>query len=206
MSLQRIEHPLISDILVELRSRETSSEDFRRLTRRITALLVFEATRDLPTLETKVTTPLETSSGRRLATEVVLVPVLRAGMGMLETLLEFLPRASVGYVGLERDETTAVAHRYYSKLPPGLAEQHVLLLDPMLATGGSAWAAIEILKERGASRIRLISVVAAPEGIALLAERCPDVDIYTAAVDRELNPQKYILPGLGDFGDRLYGT
>jgi uracil phosphoribosyltransferase len=206
MATLRVEHPLIADFLTVLRDRTTPPETFRRLTRKLTTLLVFEASRDLPAREVEVATPLETARGIRLGAEIVLVPVLRAGMGMLEPMLEIFPEASVGYVGLERDEATAVAHRYYCKLPPGLGERYVFLLDPMLATGGSALAAIEMLKDQGARRIRLLCIVAAPEGISLLSERSPDVDIYTAAVDRQLNANKYILPGLGDFGDRLYGT
>jgi uracil phosphoribosyltransferase len=206
MATLRVEHPLIADFLTVLRDRTTPPETFRRLTRKLTTLLVFEASRDLPTRGIEVATPLETARGNRLGADIVLVPVLRAGMGMLEPMLEIFPEASVGYVGLERDEATAVAHRYYCKLPPGLGERYVFLLDPMLATGGSALAAVEMLKSQGARRIRLLCIVAAPEGISLLGERSPDVDIYTAAVDRQLNANKYILPGLGDFGDRLYGT
>jgi uracil phosphoribosyltransferase len=206
MATLRVEHPLIADFLTVLRDRTTPPETFRRLTRKLTTLLVFEASRDLPTRGIEVATPLETARGSRLGADIVLVPVLRAGMGMLEPMLEIFPEASVGYVGLERDEATAVAHRYYCKLPPGLGERYVFLLDPMLATGGSALAAIEMLKDQGARRVRLLCIVAAPEGISLLSERSPDVDIYTAAVDRQLNANKYILPGLGDFGDRLYGT
>lgn len=206
MATIQVEHPLIADFLTVLRDRTTSSEAFRRMTRKLTTLLVFEASRDLPSRTVEVTTPLETTRVSRLAADIVLVPVLRAGMGMMEPMLEIFPEASVGYVGLERDEATAVAHRYYCKLPPGLGQRYVFLLDPMLATGGSALAAIEMLRGQGARRIRLLCIVAAPEGVALLSERCPEVDIYTAAVDRELNAQKYILPGLGDFGDRLYGT
>lgn len=201
-----VEHPLIADALAELRDRSTTPQLFRRLTRRVTVLLIFEASRDLPTRPVKVRTPLETARGARLDARVVLVPVLRAGMGMMEALLEIFPDASVGFVGLERDEQTAIAHRYYSKLPSPLKDRHVFLLDPMLATGGSAVAAAEVLKQEGARRIRLLSIVAAPEGIALVEKRCPEVDIYTAAVDRELNARKYILPGLGDFGDRLWDT
>jgi len=206
VALHEVDHPLVRDVLASLRDKSTPAEEFRRLTRKLTALLVFEASRDLPLDSVEVETPLERTRVERLSADVVLVPVLRAGMGMLDTLLEFFPDASVGHVGLARDEATAVAHRYYSKLPPNLGERYVFLLDPMLATGGSALSAVQILKDQGARRIRLLCVVAAPAGIALLEERSPDVDIYAAAVDRALNDQKYILPGLGDFGDRLYGT
>lgn len=205
MAVVKVEHPLIEDVLTVLRDSSTPHEEFRRLTRKLSRLLVFEASRDLPLREVDVETPLETTRGGRLDADVVLVPVLRAGMGMLEALLELFPGASVGYVGLERDEETAVARRYYLKLP-NLPDRYVFLLDPMLATGGSALAAIEALQEQGARAIRLLCVVAAPEGIALLTKHCPDVDIYSAAIDRQLNERKYILPGLGDFGDRLFGT
>jgi uracil phosphoribosyltransferase len=205
MAIIRVEHPLIEDVLSSLRDAATPREDFRRLTRKLSSLLVFEASRDLPVRKVDIETPLERTTGRRLNAEIVLVPVLRAGMGMLDALLELFPGASVGYVGLERDEETAVARRYYVKLPD-LPERHVFLLDPMLATGGSALAAIEALKEQGARRIRLLCIVAAPEGVALLEKHCPDVSIYAASIDRQLDERKYILPGLGDFGDRLFGT
>lgn len=195
----------MEDVLSTLRDAATPREDFRRLTRKLSSLLVFEASRDLPMRKVEIETPLERTTGGRLNAEIVLVPVLRAGMGMLDALLELFPGASVGYVGLERDEETAVARRYYVKLPD-LPDRHVFLLDPMLATGGSALAAIEALKEQGARRIRLLCIVAAPEGVALLEKHCPDVTIYAASIDRQLDERKYILPGLGDFGDRLFGT
>lgn len=196
---------MIEDVLAVLRDRSTRPEEFRRLTRKLSVLLSFEASRDLPVKEVDIQTPLETTRGSRLAAEVVLVPVLRAGMGMLDPLLEIFPDASVGYVGLERDEQTAVAHRYYLKLPD-LPNRYVFLLDPMLATGGSALASVEALQEAGARCIRLLCIVAAPEGIQLLEDKCPDLDIYTTAVDRELDERSFIMPGLGDFGDRLFGT
>lgn len=205
MALVKVEHPVVEDVLTALRDASTRAEDFRRLTRKISILLSFEASRDLRTREVEVETPLERTPGRQLAAEIVLVPVLRAGMGMLEALLDIFPGATVGYVGLERDEQTAVARRYYCKLP-NLPDRCVFLLDPMLATGGSALAAVEALREQGARSIRLLCIVAAPEGISLLEDQCPELDIYAAAVDRELNERKFILPGLGDFGDRLFGT
>jgi uracil phosphoribosyltransferase len=205
MAVVKIDHPLIEDVLTTLRDASTPHEDFRRLTRKLSTLLVSEASRDLPLRQVDVETPLERTRGGRLDAEIVLVPVLRAGMGMLEALLDLFPGASVGYVGLERDEETAVARRYYLKLP-NLPDRYVFFLDPMLATGGSALAAIEALQEQGARSIRLLCIVAAPEGIALLEKECPDVDIYATAVDRQLDDRKYILPGLGDFGDRLFGT
>lgn len=205
MALHHVEHPLIEDVLAELRDQSTPPERFRLLSRRLTTLLAFDASRDLPTRSEKVRTPLEEADVKRLDAEVVLVPVLRAGMGMLEVMLSIFPKASVGYVGLERDESTAIARQYYRKLP-NLSGAFVFLLDPMLATGGSASSAVSLLKKEGASRVRLVCVVAAPEGIERLAGDHPDVDIYVGAVDRELNEQKYIMPGLGDYGDRLYGT
>ena len=205
MALYHVEHPLIEEALAELRDRSTPPERFRLLSHRLTTLLAFDASRDLPIRADKVKTPLEEADVKRLDADVVLVPVLRAGMGMLEVMLSIFPQASVGYVGLERDESTAVARQYYRKLP-NLSGAFVFLLDPMLATGGSASSALSLLKEEGATRVRLLCIVAAPEGIERLAGDHPDVDIYTAAVDRALNEQKYIMPGLGDYGDRLYGT
>ncbi len=205
MALHRVEHPLVEDILAQLRDRRTAPEEFRRLARQVTGLLAFEASRDLPLRSERVATPLEETRVERLDAEVVLVPVLRSGMGMLDVMLTIFPRAAVGYVGLERDEMTAQARQYYKKLPP-LEGRHVLVLDPMLATGGSASSAIALLKAQGASLMRLLSIVAAPEGVERLAQDHPGVDVYTAALDRGLDSRKYILPGLGDFGDRLYGT
>lgn len=205
MALHLVEHPLIEDVLAELRDERCEPEAFRRLARQLTMLLAFGAARDLPMRTERVRTPLEETEVRRLAAEIVLVPVLRAGMGMLDVMLTVFPRASVGYVGLERDEETAVARQYYRKLPP-LADRYVFLLDPMLATGGSASAAVALLAAQGASQIRLLSVVAAPEGVERLEKDFPNVDVYTAALDRGMNESKFILPGLGDFGDRLFGT
>jgi uracil phosphoribosyltransferase len=206
MPLHIVEHPVVEDVLSRLRDRETPPSEFRRLSRRISLLLAVEATRDLGLSEESVETPLERTRVRRLADRVVAVPVLRAGLGMLEAFLEVVPAAQVGYFGLERNEETAVARRYYEKVPGDLASAVVFLLDPMLATGGSAAMAEEGLRERGASSVRLLCIVAAPEGVAELERRAPEASIYTAALDRELNDRKYILPGLGDFGDRLYGT
>jgi uracil phosphoribosyltransferase len=205
MSFHKIEHPLIEDVLGKLRDERCEAEEFRRLARQLTTLLAFGAAADLPVRPVRIRTPLEETEVRRLDADVVLVPVLRAGMGMLDVMLTLFPRATVGYVGLERDEKTAVARQYYRKLPE-LAERHIFLLDPMLATGGSASAALDLLKEHGARRIRLLSIVAAPEGVRRLEEDHPEVAIFTAALDRGLDERKFILPGLGDFGDRLYGT
>lgn len=206
MALHVLAHPLIDDTFAALRNRLTPCDEFRRLARRVTLLLVAEATRDLPTEPVVVESPLETTSARRLATRIVAVPVLRAGLGMLDAFLDLVPAAQVGYFGLERNEATAVARRYYEKVPANLQDAVVFLLDPMLATGGSAVQAVEGLRDRGAHGVRFLSVIAAPEGIALLSEAAPDAEIFTAAVDRGLDARKYILPGLGDFGDRLFGT
>ncbi len=206
MALHVADHPLLHDIMARLRDRTTNCEEFRTLAHRISLLLVAEATRDIPTVAGTVETPLETAAARRVSARVVAVPVLRAGLGMLQAFLDLVPAAEVGYFGLERDETTAVARRYYEKVPPRLGEAVVFLLDPMLATGGSAAMAVDGLEGMGARQVRLVSIVAAPEGVARLQEASPGVEIYTAALDRGLNERKYILPGLGDFGDRLYGT
>jgi uracil phosphoribosyltransferase len=153
-----------------------------------------------------VETPLATAHGREVAADVVVVPVLRAGLGMLDAFLDVVPKARVGHIGMQRDEATAVASQYYAKFPTALADCHVFMVDPMLATGGSAVAAIDVLRRQGARDIRLLCIVAAPEGIALLGAHHPDVRIYTPIVDERLNEHKFIVPGLGDFGDRLYGT
>jgi len=201
-----VRHPLVQDTLLSLRDVATDPDAFRRLAVRISVLLAAEALRDLPTRTETVTTPIGGATGQRVATDVVVVPVLRAGLGMLDAVLELVPGARVGHIGLQRDEMTAVASRYYAKLPPGLAESHVLMIDPMLATGGSAVDAVDLLKEGGARRIQILCIVAAPEGIAHVERHHPDVDIYTPVIDQGLDARKYIVPGLGDFGDRLYGT
>ena len=201
-----ITHPLVHDALMELRDARTAPPAFRRAANRISVLLAAEALRDLPSSAATVTTPLGPAAGCVVLTDVVVVPVLRAGLGMLDAVLELLPTARVGHIGLQRDEATAIASRYYSKLPPGLAKSHVLMIDPMLATGGSAAAAIDLIKATGATAISMICIVSAPEGVSLLERLHPDVAIFTPVVDEELNAHKFIVPGLGDFGDRLYGT
>ncbi len=206
MSLHVVRHPLIDDVLAALRDKSTPCDVFRQLARRVSLLLAVEATRDLGVATTRVETPLETATVTRLASRVVAVPVLRAGLGMLDAFLELVPSAQVGYFGLERNEETAVARRYYEKVPKDLGGAVVFLLDPMLATGGSAAMAIDGLQGLGAKQVRLLSIVSAPEGVAHLERAAPDALIFTAALDRELNDRKYILPGLGDFGDRLFGT
>ena len=206
MSVHIVDHPLVQDALLELRDATTTPDQFRRVANRISVLLAAEAMRDLPTMSAMVESPLGPAEGQRVSTDVVVVPVLRAGLGMLDAVLQLLPSARVGHIGLQRDELTAVASHYYSKLPPDLSRSYVLVIDPMLATGGSAVAALELLGQAGARNVRLVCIVAAPEGVALLQQHHPGVAIYTPMVDRGLNAHKFILPGLGDFGDRLYGT
>jgi uracil phosphoribosyltransferase len=204
--LHLVVHPLIEDCLAHLRDVRTGVADFRRYARLLTQLLCFESTRDLTLRSDTVDTPLESAPVQRLADQVVLVPVLRSGLAMLETVGSLFPDARVGFVGLERDERTAVARGYYQKLPRDLAGSKVMILEPMLATGGSALATLEIVGAAGAEHVRLVCVVAAPEGVRAVHDRFPDVAIYTAVVDRALNDRKFILPGLGDFGDRYFGT
>jgi uracil phosphoribosyltransferase len=200
-----VDHPLSQHLIAGLRDIHTAPTFFRYLTKRLTTVLILEATRDLPTQPISVQTPLEETTGRRLAEPVVAVPILRAGLGMLDAVVELFPLVRVGYLGLERDEATFEPSEYYAKLPE-LSDARTFILDPMLATGGSASAAIDSVKKAGAPWIRMVSVVSAPEGLKTLEEAHPDVEIVTASVDRELNDSAYILPGLGDFGDRLFGT
>ena len=195
----------MADCLRGLRDETTAPEEFRTLTRKLITLLLYEATADLPVRRSTVRTPLADAPAISVEREVVAIPVLRAGLGLLGPVLELLPHVSVGYIGLERDEETAVARIYYQKLPK-LKGKIPLLLDPMLATGGSAAQALDLIKEAGGFNPRMVCVVAAPEGVKVLDERHPEVVIYTAALDERLNDRAYIVPGLGDFGDRLFGT
>jgi len=204
--LHLVTHPLVHDCLAELRDSRTAPERFRTLATRISVLLWAEALRDVPLADGTVDTPLGPSPCRRLAVDVVIAPVLRAGLGMLPGLLELVPNARVGHLGLQRDERTAVASQYYAKLPPNIESSYVLLVDPMLATGGSAVAALDTLTAAGARHLRLVCIVAAPEGVSTVEKTYPHVPIFTPVVDRELNAHKFIVPGLGDFGDRLFGT
>ena len=206
MALHVVDHPIAHDLLLSLRDKATPSDTFRQLARRLSLVLALEATRDLETRRATVDTPLGPAAGTRVATEVVVVPVLRAGLGMLDAVLELIPRARVGHIGLQRDEETAVASKYYSKFPVGLADARVLMIDPMLATGGSAVFALDLLRDAGARDIRLLCIVAAPEGIKTVEAAYPNVHIYTPVVDDRLDAKRFIVPGLGDFGDRLYGT
>jgi uracil phosphoribosyltransferase len=186
VAVHLVSHPLAQDALIGLRDRTTDANRFRQLAHRLSLLLTIEATRTVPAVPARVETPLESADGEALDADLVVVPVLRAGLGMVAAVLELFPQARVGHIGLQRDEQTAVASQYYEKLPRDLSRSIALIVDPMLATGGSA--------------------VAAPEGIAAVEAAHPGVHIYTPAIDRGLNAQKFILPGLGDFGDRLYGT
>jgi uracil phosphoribosyltransferase len=205
MTVTVADHPLASHLLAGLRDVTTPPERFRYLAKRLATVLVLEATRDLPTRAAVVTTPLAPTTVPVLADTIVAVPILRAGLGLLEPVTDLLPDVQVGYAGLERDEETLQPSSYYLKVPQ-LEGHTVLLLDPMLATGGSAAFASALLKEHGADDIRLVCVVAAPEGIDRLEAEHPDVRVVTAAVDERLNEVGYIVPGLGDFGDRLFGT
>ena len=200
-----IDHPLAGDLLTRLRDRDTGPAEYRSLARRLGRLLVIEATRDLPTEPRTVQTPLESFTGSQLATGLVAIPVLRAGLGLLDAVVDLYPDAVVGYLGMERNEETHEPRDYYAKLPP-MQGRRALVVDPMLATGGSGSAAVRYVKEAGAKDIVFMCVVAAPEGVARMQAEHPEVPVVAAALDRELNSNAYILPGLGDFGDRLYGT
>jgi uracil phosphoribosyltransferase len=201
-----VQHPIAQDALSSLRDKATPASEFRRLAHRLSLILALEATRKLPMTLARLETPLEPAEGEVLNANVVVVPVLRAGLGMVEAVLSLLPHAKVGHNGLQRDEQTPLASRYYIKLPADLSNSTALVVDPMLATGGSALAAISFLEQAGAKDIRLVCLVAAPEGIAAVEAAYPSVPVFTPVIDRQLNAQKFILPGLGDFGDRLYGT
>ncbi len=205
MALKVVDHPVCDHVLSLLRNRETSPAEFRTLSRQITAILVLEATRDLPTREVEVVTPMEETQGRQIAVPVVTVAILRAGMSMVDAVVDLIPHVSVGFVGMERDEDTAEASSYYCKLPP-LKGKRILVVDPMLATWGSARQVVRRVDNGGGKDVNFLNIVAAPEGVKLLEKEFPELKIYTGALDRELNERKYILPGLGDFGDRLYGT
>ena len=205
-NLRVFEHPLVHDKLSRARNTVTEPAQFRRLLNEIAGLMTYEVCRELKTRETVVRTPMCETSGLVLSEPVTLVPILRAGIGMTEGILSLLPEARVGHIGLYRDESTLEPVEYYAKMPPDAAEGVVLLVDPMLATGGSASAAVSLLKQRGCTRIRLICLVSAPEGVRRLGQDHPDVLVYSACLDESLNADGYIIPGLGDAGDRLFGT
>ena len=199
-------HPLISHKLAILRHKDTKSKDFRELLNEIASLMTYDICRDLKTKEVLVETPICIAKCQELDKDIILVPILRAGLGMVEGILQLIPTAKVGHIGLYRDEETHEPCEYYAKFPSGLTEATVFVLDPMLATGGSAAAAITMIKKRGAKDIRYIGLVGAPEGVEKLQSEHPDIDIYLAALDEKLNENCYIVPGLGDCGDRLFGT
>jgi uracil phosphoribosyltransferase len=201
-----VEHPVLADRLSVLRDKDTPHGAFRQALFEASAIMAVEIARELPVREVSIETPLETTSGRRLRDEVAVVPVLRAGLGMVEGFLRLLPDARVGHVGIQRDEQEHVPVGYYERLPPGLSDARVYVLDPMLATGGSAVHALDHLKQAGAKQLELVCLVSAPEGIEAVQTAHPNVPIWTAAVDRELDENAYIRPGLGDAGDRVFGT
>ncbi len=201
-----VDHPLILDRLTRVRDTTTSPEEFRRSVHEITQLMAFEVTRDFRTSPRKVSTPLDSATGGEIAVPIVLVPILRAGLGMLNGFLHILREARVGHIGMFRNETTLLPENYYCNLPDDLDQAEVLLIDPMLATGNSSSEAVKRLKENGARRIRFVCLVSCPEGITHFHAENPDVPIYTAAIDRGLNEIGYIVPGLGDAGDRYFGT
>ncbi len=201
------DHPLIQHKTAMIRDKDTSVKDFRELVREISMLMAYEVTRNLPLKDVEIQTPLCKATMKMLKGEdIAIVPILRAGLGMVDGMLELVPNAKVGHVGLYRDPDTHMPVEYYCKLPSDIEKRQVIVVDPMLATGGSAAAAIDFIKERGAKKVALMCLIAAPEGIQILQDKHPDVDIYVAAKDSHLNDHAYIVPGLGDAGDRLYGT
>ena len=202
-----VEHPLLQHKISLLRNKQTGTKEFRDLVSEVATLLCYEATRDLPLEEVEVETPIALARTKVLAgRKLALVPILRAGLGMVDGMLNLIPAAKVGHIGLYRNEETLQPVEYYCKLPNDIAEREVIVLDPMLATGGSAADAISLIKQRGARHIKFIGLIAAPEGLKALHAAHPDVDIYVGALDEKLNDQGYIVPGLGDAGDRIFGT
>ena len=205
--LHVINHPLIQHKLTHMRKTETGPKDFRQLLKEISMLMGYEVTRDLPLEDVEIDTPIQKMTAKVISgKKIAIVPILRAGLGMVDGLLDLVPVAKVGHIGLYRDPDTHEPHEYYCKLPTDIGERIVIVVDPMLATGGSAADAIAMLKQHGCTNIRFECLVSAPEGIKRVQEAHPDVDIYTAAVDERLNDHAYIIPGLGDAGDRLFGT
>jgi uracil phosphoribosyltransferase len=204
--LNLLKHPLITHKLTQLRRKETETKEFRETLGEIAGLMAYEITRDLPLKNITVETPMGTCVTQELARDVVLVPILRAGLGMVDGISNLIPSVRIGHIGIYRDHETLEPNTYYSKLPDNLADAVVMVLDPMLATGGSATAAIKFLKDQGAKTIKLVCVIGAPEGVRRIEEDHPDVQIYLAGLDEKLNDIGYIVPGLGDAGDRLFGT
>ncbi len=204
--LHILNHPLIRHKLSVLRNKDTGVKEFREVVGEISTLMCYEATWYLPTEEKEVETPVARAKVQEITTPITIVPILRAGLGMVDAMIKLLPSARVGHIGLFRDPDTHEPIKYYCKMPSDIAESHVFIVDPMLATGGSASAAITFVKEYGCKSITLMDIIAAPEGIAVVRKSHPDVDIYVAAVDEKLNENAYIVPGLGDAGDRIFGT
>ena len=202
-----MDHPLIQHKLSMIRDKRTSAKDFRELINEVSLLMAYEVTRDLPLEEVEIETPIQKCTCRVISGRMIaVVPVLRAGLGMVDGIMELMPAAKVGHIGVYRDPQTLNPVEYYCKLPVDIAERIVIVVDPMLATGGSASAAISFIKQRGCKKIKLMNLIAAPEGVARVQEEHPDVDIFVAAMDEKLNDHGYIIPGLGDAGDRLFGT
>ncbi len=206
MSLVVVKHPLIESKMTMLRNQSTGSKEFRELVEELSLLLCYEATRDMPLTNIEIETPLCPMNGQTLAGKWAIVPILRAGIGMCDGMSKLLPTAKIGHIGLYRDPSTLRPVEYYCKLPSDISERDVFLLDPMLATGGTASAAATFLKERGVKNIKLLCLIACPQGAQLMEREHPDVEIYTSAYDRGLNEHGYIVPGLGDAGDRIFGT
>jgi uracil phosphoribosyltransferase len=204
--IQILQHPIIQSELTKLRDKRTTSELFRRAVENIASCMAYEVLKKLPTREIEVETPLETTTGVEISTKVVFIPILRAGLGLLHPFLNLYPQAEVGYIGIKRNETTFTGEEYYFNIPDILPDTPIYLLEIMLATGGSLLSAISRLKLEGANNINIISIISAPEGIEKIMSEYPEIPIYTASIDRGLNNQKYIIPGLGDAGDRLNGT
>ena len=204
--LKVLEHPLITHKLTQMRKKETGTKDFRQNLDEIAGLMAYEITRDLPLEPVQIETPVQTCNTFTLGKEIVLVPILRAGLGMVNGICNLIPTVKIAHVGLYRDEETLEPHTYFEKYPKTIHDGIVMIVDPMLATGGSACAAIEMVKRQGAKNIRLVCLVGAPEGVAAVEKELPDVDIYLAALDEKLNEKGYIVPGLGDAGDRIFGT
>lgn len=204
--LRLLEHPLITHKLAWMRRKETGTKDFRQNLNEIAGLMAYEITRDLPLRDVRIETPICSTVTKEVAKDIVLIPVLRAGLGMVDGITSLIPTAKVGHIGMYRDHETLKPTEYYAKFPENLENAVVMVLDPMLATGGSASASIQAIKSRGAKTIKLVCIVGAPEGISCITREHPDVDIYLSALDEKLNENGYIVPGLGDAGDRLFGT
>jgi uracil phosphoribosyltransferase len=201
-----MKHPLISHKLAYIRSKDTGSKYFRELVEEVSMLMAYEVTRDLETEEVEIETPLTTTKCKMLAEDVAVVPILRAGLGLVEGVVNLFPTAKIGHMGMYRDEETLEPHEYFCKLPSDIADRRILLVDPMLATGGSAIDAVKLLKKRNCKNITFMCMIAAPEGVANFVKACPDVPVYCGSLDECLNEKGYIMPGLGDAGDRIFGT